>query len=63
MTRPVKSFREKYSASVFRKIMVVFPIPPRHEGRMRIVTKRAVGCDGRFGVAGRAATKADGEIV
>jgi len=30
---------------------------------MRIVTKRAAGRDGRFGVAGRATINADGEIV
>jgi hypothetical protein len=36
----------KYFASVFRKYMLEMRIPPRR-GAMRIVTKRAAGCDGR----------------
>jgi hypothetical protein len=38
-------------------------IPPRHEGRIAIVTTREAGSGGREGAVRRAAIFADGEIV
>jgi hypothetical protein len=43
----VQPGREKDLSSDIRKIMFSWRIPPRHEGRMRIVTKRGAGSDGR----------------
>jgi hypothetical protein len=56
--------KSEICASVYRKIMLsLAPSRRGSKGRMRIVTKRAAGCDGRDGVAGRAARVADGQSV
>jgi hypothetical protein len=34
-------------AFVFSEIVVLYAVPPRHEGRIAIVTTREAGCDGR----------------
>jgi hypothetical protein len=36
-------------------------IPPRHEGRIAIVTRREAGCDGRGRIAGRSDPDVDGK--
>ncbi len=38
-------------------------IPPHHEGRIAIVTKREAGSGGRDGDSGRLALDTDGEVV
>jgi hypothetical protein len=53
----------KYSSSEFRKIMFLSAIPPRQEGRMRIVTTREAGSDGRGRYRKTSDTDADGEAV
>jgi hypothetical protein len=59
----VQSSRAKYASSEFRKIMVLSAIPPRREGRMRIVTTREAGSDGRGRYRQTYDTDADGEAV
>jgi hypothetical protein len=53
----------KCFSSEFRKIIVLSAIPPRQEGRMRIVTTREAGSDGRGCVVRRATPAADGKGV
>ena len=51
---PVQPFRKKYFASVFRKFMIIVTSSRLdEEGRMRIVTTREAGCDGREPRTGR----------
>jgi len=49
----VQSLPQKYSTFVFPEFMLHSPIPPRHEGRIAIVTRREVGSDGRGCAAAR----------
>ena len=47
MIAPVHPFLKKISLSFFQKSCFHGAVPPRHEGRIAIVTTRGVGCDGR----------------
>ncbi|MDU1694538.1 MAG: hypothetical protein E6848_33700, partial [Bradyrhizobium sp.] len=45
---PVQSRRGQYSCFFFSEFMILFPHPARSRGAFANVTKRWVGCDGRF---------------
>jgi len=47
----VKPFREKYSSSVFRKDMIIFPHPVAIKRGVATVTTLETGSGGRVGFA------------
>jgi hypothetical protein len=47
MSSNISAFTNNISVTFFGNMWFIPAIPPRHEGRMRIVTKREAGCDGR----------------
>jgi hypothetical protein len=61
----------RHATSDFQKLTCLRPqisglirvVPPRSEGRIAIVTKRGVGCDGRDGVETTSDAGTDGEVV
>ena len=55
LSSKISIFSKNISLTFFRTNGYVVATPPRAEGRMRIVTTRAAGCDGRGCAAWRAA--------
>jgi hypothetical protein len=66
-----RAILSRRNVSDFQKLTCLRPqisgfirvVPPRQEGRIAIVTKRGVGCDGRDGVEKTSDAGTDGEVV
>jgi hypothetical protein len=65
---PVKDHRENISVLQNTESRLLCTVPPRHEGRIAIVTIREAGCGGRFGdardvIVRTNGAEADGEVA